>query len=175
MDYGKLLKYVGAPLAVLFALFLIYSTGYNNGVGAVEAERLSDQQKQALIVAGLEGQLIEKERLHVAETDKIKANLADRESQYDRDLARLRSDYAGRLLDSEQRATRYRALAEGGTAQCGSLASHAARLDASLVEGRSVAEELRATVELRDSQLRLLGSQIIADRQLYENYGTDQH
>jgi hypothetical protein len=35
-----------------------------------------------------------------------------------------------------------------------------------------VVEELRRTLVLRDSQLRLVGSQLLSDRQLYENYGT---
>lgn len=175
MPYGAILKYVGAPLLVLFALYLLYSTGYNNGVGAVEAERNADRAAQALVVAGLNGQLIEKERLHVAETTKIRSDLAGREAAYAADVSRLRADYAGRLLDSEQRATRYRAAADAGPDQCRSLASHAAQLDASLVEGRSVVEELRSTVELRDAQLRLVGSQLLSDRQLYEHYGTDRH
>lgn len=175
MPYGAILKYVGAPLAVLFALYLLYSTGYNNGVGAVEAEREADRAAQALVVAGLNGQLIEKERLHVAETKKIRADLTNLEGQYDRDLFRLRTDYAGSLRDSEQRAARYHALADASPDQCRGLASRTAQLDASLVEGRSVVEELRATVELRDSQLRLVGTQLLSDRQLYENYGTDRH
>lgn len=174
IPYGSLIKYVGAPLAVAAGLYFLYSTGYNNGVGAVEAEREADRAAQALVVAGLNGQLIEKERLHVAETSKIRTDLANRESQYDRDLALLRADYAVSLRDSEQRAARYRALADAGPDQCRSLAGYTAQLDGSLVEGRSVVEELRSTLELRDSQLRLVGSQLLSDRQLYENYGTSR-
>lgn len=172
IPYGSLIKYVGAPLAVVGCLYFLYSTGYNNGVGAVEAERDADRAAQALVVAGLNGQLIEKERLHVAETQKIRSDLASREGEYDRDLARLRADYAVSLRVSEQRASGYRALAEAGPDQCRSLAGYTAQLDASIVEGRSVVEELRSTLVLRDSQLRLVGSQLLSDRQLYENYGT---
>lgn len=175
MSGDSALKYIGGPLACLLVLILLYTTGYNNGVGAVEAEREADRQAQAIVVANLNGQIEQKEKQHVAETSKIRGDLAQLERAHVADLARLGSQYAVSLRDSEQRATRYRTLADTGPDQCRSVASRAAELDASLVEGRSVVEELRATIELRDSQLRLVGSQITSDRQLYENYGTDRN
>ena len=175
IPYLSLIKYVGIPLAVAGGLYFLYATGYNNGVGAVEAEREADRQAQALVVAELNGQIKQKERQHAEESSQIRGDLANREAAYAAAVDGLRADYALRLRDSEQRAARYRAAAEASPDQCRGLAGYAAQLDASIVEGRSVVEELRATVELRDSQLRLLGSQIISDRQLYEDYGTDQH
>lgn len=172
MSIGFALKYIGGPIACVLVLILLYTTGYNNGVGAVEAERKADRQEQALVVANLNGQIKQKEKAHAAETIKIKGDLAEREQAYASDLARLGSEYAMRLRDSEQRATRYSALANSGPDQCRSLASYTAQLDGSLVEGRSVVEELRSTLELRDQQLRLVGSQLLSDRQLYEDYGT---
>ncbi len=172
IPYVALIKYVGAPLAVLVVLYLLYSTGYNNGVGAVEAERDADRAAQELVLAELRGQMIEKERLHLAETNEIKGQLHAQEASYSIAVQRIHADYAGSLRNSEQRAASYRASAESGADQCRSLASYTAQLDLSLVEGRSVVEELRSTLELRDSQLRLVGSQLLSDRQLYENYGT---
>lgn len=168
IPYISLIKYVGIPLAVAGGLYFIYASGYNNGVGAVEAEREADRQAQALVVAELKGQMAQKEKEHDAETARIRDDLQSREAAYAADVTRLRSDYAVRLRDSEQRASRYRALAETGPDQCRSLASYTAQLDGSIVEGRSVVEELRATIELRDAQLRLVGSQLLSDRQLYE-------
>jgi hypothetical protein len=174
IPYVSLIKYVGAPVAVAAGLYFLYSTGYNKGVRAVEAERDADRAAQELVVRELRGQMREKERLHLAETDQIKGELNVQEASYRTALERLNAGYAVSVRDSEQRAARYRALAETGTDQCRSLASHTAQLDASLVEGRSVVEELRSTLELRDSQLRLVGSQLLSDRQLYENYGTSR-
>jgi hypothetical protein len=171
IPYMSLLKYIGLPLVGLVCLYLLYSTGYNNGVGAVEAERAADRVAQELVVAELNGQLQEKERLHRVETNKIKDELHVQEATYNNTVKRIYAELDLGLRDSEQRAAHYRALAETGTDQCRSLASHTAGLDASLVEGRSVVEELRSTLELRDSQLILVGSQLLSDRQLYENYG----
>lgn len=167
----SIVKYVGVPLAVVGGLYLLYSSGYRNGVGAVEAERERDRQAQALVVADLRGQMAQREKYHLAETNKIRNELNVQEATYTDALERIHADLDGSLRVSEQRADRYRALAAVGTAECRTLAGHAAELDRSLVEGRSVVEELRRTVELRDSQLRLVGAQLLSDRQLYEEYG----
>lgn len=175
MSLGFGLKYIGAPLAVVAFLIFIYATGYNRGVGAVEAERDADRHAQEKVVAELNGQLREKERIHATSTKQNSEDLLAQEAAYAGAVSRLRLDYAGSLRDSEQRAARYRALAEASPTQCSGLAGYTAKLDASLVEGRSVVEELRSTLELRDSQLKLVGEQLLSDRQLYENYGTDRN
>lgn len=69
--------------------------------------------------------------------------------------------------DAESRAARYRALSTAGEAERGRLASHAARLDASLAEGRLVAEQLRSAVVDRDQRIQLLADVIGADRSLF--------
>jgi hypothetical protein len=58
-------------------------------------------------------------------------------------------------------------MSKASEAERDRLASHAARLDASLAEGRVVAEQLRATVVERDAQLWLLADIIRADRALF--------
>lgn len=73
---------------------------------------------------------------------------------------------------AEGRAAQYRAMSQAGGAERDRLASHAARLDASLADGRRVAEELRATVVERDQQLQLLADVIRADRALAD-HGAD--
>lgn len=169
IPYVSLIKYVGVPLAVAGGLYFLYATGYNNGVGAVEAERQADRQAQQLVIAELTGKMLEREKAHAEESRQIRSDLQSQEAAYAADVSRLRADYAVSLRDSEQRAARYRAVAEAGPDQCRSLAGYTAQLDGSLVEGRAVVEELRSTLELRDSQLRLVGSQLLSDRQLYEN------
>jgi hypothetical protein len=69
--------------------------------------------------------------------------------------------------DAESRAARYRAMSTAGEAERDRLASHAARLDASLAEGRLVAEQLRAAVVDRDQRIQLLADVIGADRSLF--------
>lgn len=171
IPYMSLLKYIGLPLVGVLLFYLLYSTGYKSGVSAVEAERAADRAAQELVVAELNGQLREKERLHRVETEEIKDRLHVQEATYNNAVKLIYAELDNGLRDSERRAAHYRALAETGTDQCRSLASHTAGLDTSLVEGRSVVEELRTTLELRDAQLRLVGSQLLSDRQLYEDYG----
>lgn len=171
MTWGFGLKYIGAPVALIVCLFLLYTTGYNKGVEAIENERAADRRAFELQVADLNGQIKEREKAHVRETAEIQQALSVNEASYSDTLGRLRDDYAQRLRNSEERARGYLAFADSSSDECGALASHAARLDYSIEEGRSVVEELRSTLELRDSQLRLVGSQLIADRQLYEDYG----
>lgn len=175
MTFGTFLKYFGPPIVVIGLLIFLYTAGYNNGVGAIQAERKADQAAQALLVAELRGQLKAKEDQHARETAKLSSQLASQSATYADELRRIELSYAGGLRDSEQRAFRYRAIAEAGTDQCRNLASHTAELDRSIVEGRQVVEELRATIVLRDTQLKLVGAQLISDRQLYENYGTDHN
>lgn len=98
----------------------------------------------------------------------LTSRLQTAESNYASELARVSSNYDSRMQQSEKRASVYRSKAEAGTLECRSLASHAARLDSSLEEGRYLVSELRATLRLRDDQLIQLGNQIQADRKLLE-------
>ncbi|MDN4591261.1 hypothetical protein DBA29_22525 [Xenophilus aerolatus] len=66
--------------------------------------------------------------------------------------------------DADRRADRYRAMSKASEAERDRLASYAAGLDASLAEGRLLAEELRATLVDRDNRIRLLADTIRADR-----------
>ncbi|KAF1021895.1 MAG: hypothetical protein GAK30_01584 [Paracidovorax wautersii] len=82
-------------------------------------------------------------------------------------------DHAARAADAlrlqrsaETRAAQYRAMSQASEAERERLASHAARLDASLADGRQVVADLRATVVDRDNRIQLLADTIRADRAL---------
>ena len=98
----------------------------------------------------------------------MQARLKTANENYQSSLDAISSQYSARLQQSEQRAKVYQRQAEGGATECRSLASHAARLDNSLEQGRQLVEELRATVRLRDGQIIELSNQIRADRKLLE-------
>ena len=91
------------------------------------------------------------------------------------------ADSAARVADAvrwqraaEGRAAQYLAMSMAGEAERNRLASHAARLDSSLAEGRRVAEQLRADLVDRDLRISLLANVIHADRDLFEDGGTTQ-
>lgn len=84
------------------------------------------------------------------------------------------ADGATRIADAERlqraaesRAAQYLAMSKAGAAERDRLASHAARLDSSLAEGRRVAEQLRADLVNRDQRIQLLADIIRADRTLF--------
>ena len=93
--------------------------------------------------------------------------LAEKELSHAVILARLNSEYAGRMQLAEQRASYYQRLAKGGAVEQANLASHAARLDRSLEEGRRMVAELSATLRQRDDQLRAVSKQLENDRSLF--------
>lgn len=147
-------------------LFDTYTLGSRSGEASIQRQwdaqilkdkRAEEKQREANDKA---------EAIHRQQVSALQQELRDAQTSHRIELDRIAGEYAGRLLKSEQRASVYQRQAEGGAAECRSLASHAARLDASLEEGRSVVRELRATLGLRDDQLKALADQIKADRQL---------
>lgn len=119
----------------------------------------------------LETERIKAKNLQLSQENKdlsaqITTSLENANAKHAKALAAVRAEFDARMRKSETRAGIYREQAEGGTAECQRLASHAAELDRSLEQGRSLVEELRTTLGLRDEQLRQLGEQIRADRAL---------
>ena len=103
---------------------------------------------------------------HQKTVQKLTHDLSQANQDHAVALATARAEHSAQLRDSERRAYHYRLQAQAGSDSCGSLASHAARLDGSLTAGIELVEELRATLVLRDSQLKALGAQLMADRSL---------
>lgn len=146
----------------------LYFWGNSNGQDTVQ-KKWDDQKVEDLKAYNkLKGEYDVLNRQHSYEVGALTVRLQTAESNHASELARISDDYDSRMLKSEQRASIYKHQAEAGNTQCTSLASHAARLDSSLEEGRRLVEELRSTVRLRDSQLIELGKQIQADRKLFE-------
>lgn len=146
----------------------IYFWGNSNGQSTVQ-KKWDDQKVEDLkATQKLQDKYNALQRNHSYEVGLLTSRLQSAESNYASELARVSSDYDSRMQQSERRASVYQRQAEAGTLECRGLASHAARLDNSLEEGRRLVEELRATVRLRDNQLIELGKQIQADRKLFE-------
>lgn len=163
-----LIKWVGPPAIILSVVFAVYSCGYNNGVDTTMADWNTEKQSIEEQVAYLEGELKLREREHAQEVEDLSTELRESEEVYQARLDDISAVYAGRLRDSEARASRYNQIASADPSQCRSLAGHAAELDYTLEQGRYLVEEFRATLEQRESQLRILGQQIHADRKLME-------
>jgi hypothetical protein len=145
------------PLLLVFISVLSYQFGYVKGSQAIQAE--IKNAYDAMAVQEVEHQKKQKE---------IADALAQVRTEHETTLASQRAVFDQRLLQSDRRAQVYQRQAQAGAAAQRDLASHAAQLDRALEEGRDLVRELGSTLGLRDHQLKLLGDQIRADRQLLE-------
>ena len=165
----KMLISKGWPYLLVVVLgATIYFWGNSNGQTTVQKKWDAQKVEDLKAIQKLQDKYNALQRNHSYEVGLLTSRLQTAESNYASELARVSSDYDSRMQQSERRASVYQRQAEAGTLECRNLASHAARLDNSLEEGRRLVEELRATVRLRDNQLIELGKQIQADRKLFE-------
>lgn len=165
----KMLISKGWPYLLVVVLgATIYFWGNSNGQFTVQKKWDAQKVEDLKATKKLQDKYNALQRNHSYEVGLLTSRLQTAESNYASELARVSSDYDSRMQQSERRASVYKRQAETGTLECRNLASHAARLDNSLEEGRRLVEELRATVRLRDNQLIELGKQIQADRKLFE-------
>jgi hypothetical protein len=170
-----MISFSGSSLtnAIIIAAGLSFFSGslvasYNMGARKVTR----DWNAEKLVVAETIRQYQQRnhalELEHQASILSIEQRLREARDRHEQELDTLRADYAVRLRESEERATRYRQWAEGDTSDRERLADHTTGLDRHLVEGGRLVETLRAAIELRDRQLRLLGVHIRADRELFQ-------
>lgn len=126
------------------------------------------QQRQAAAEAVLKVQqeTAKKEAEHAAaqqtHSDAFTQAQPARDAALRRDLA-----VADRLrAGAERRAATYRQMARANAAACERLADRHAALDAHLVRGAAVVAGLAGDLDRRDAEVKLLRSQIDADRAL---------
>ncbi len=166
LPWIKILVVLVPIIIVAVTLFLVYDAGRDSGRSEVQSKWNAEKLVHGKAIAKLQDELRKKEAENASESRRIGNELKLVREDYEAKFAALDADYSKRLSDSASRGDRYRSLAEAGPAQCRSVASRAAQLDTSLEQGRRVVEELRSTLEQRDSQLRLLGLQLQNDRGL---------
>jgi cell division protein FtsB len=144
----------------------IQHLAYQDGAASVQSRWDTETARRDLITEQLKSKNEKLSQENKDLTAGIATNLENANVAHAKVIAGVRAEYTDRLRKSEARSGIYREQAEGGATQCRRLASHATELDRSLEEGRSVVQELRTTVGLRDQQLEQLGRQILADRAL---------
>ena len=163
---AKLIAVIVVAALAAFIVYSIFNVGVAIGSARVQASWNAQKEADQQRIDDLKEEIKQQEAIHQTDTTRISDELAEAKQKYTEDLADLRSEYEQRLRSSGNRADHYQRQARGSAIERDNLASHAARLDASLEEGRSVVRELRATLGLRDDQLKALADQIKADRQL---------
>jgi chromosome segregation ATPase len=154
--------------AILLVCFGLYSAGHKNGANEVQVKWDAERQGHAVAVATLQGEIKKLQELNRTENTRIDNAIQQANKNHAIALAALQSDYAGRLRLSEGRVSSYRRLSEGGTTEREYLANHAAELDRSLEQGRSLVRELRETVGQRDKEITALSERIKNDQRLFQ-------
>lgn len=162
----KALPSLIAVALILASGYCVYSWGYGHGARDVQLEWQQDREAARVAYDLLLEQVAEREAAYQVEQKRIVHELATAQTQHEIALSEQRVVFEQRLRLSDRRAQVYLSQAEAGTATSRDLASHAARLDRALEEGRELVGELAATLGLREAQLRQLGAQLRNDRQL---------
>ena len=167
------LKDIYKPLVYVFSSVLALSLFswfmYSKGQGNIQEKWDKEKTEQAIRIALVQDKYDQLFESHKLFSSQVANTLKEKDEKYEKDISSIAVAHTDSLRKYKSRADTYQRQAEAGTAEARSLASHAAQLDASLVEGKRVAAELAATVRLRDEQLILLGSQIKADRAILES------
>ncbi|ANJ65309.1 putative Rz/Rzl spanin protein [Erwinia phage vB_EamP_Rexella] len=169
MPLSNVLRYVviGLIVALLLGfLYWIWSAGNSHGRNAVQTDWDRQQKLYALAIQATKDNYAVAEASNRATTQRLTDELAAQNVSHQSELDAAKYDLSGRLQQSEARAAIYKRQASSGSAQCSALASHAAELDRSLEQGRSLVRELRETLRFRDEQLRAVSAKLLADRQL---------
>lgn len=157
-----------AALVAVGALIGGYAVGHHQGAASVQQQWDKVKAKTAQAITTQVTTTREKETTHASQSTQAVDTYRAAQASADAVAAARVADAERMQRGAEGRALRYRAMSEASAAERDRLASHAAQLDASLAEGRVVAEQLRAAVVERDGQIQLLADTIRADRQLFD-------
>lgn len=160
--------YLIVVVCTVLTLWGTYSLGSNSGEAHVQQQWDAQKAKDLLAIQKVRDELSQAESKHRQEVTSLEGELRNAEALHRNELDRLTGDFTVRLRDSKSRAGVYQRQAQGGAAERDRLARHAAELDRTLEEGRRLVAELRATLGLRDEQVKSLAAQIRADRALFK-------
>ena len=161
------MKYFALASAMVLAFSGSYYAVYQHGKGVVRAEWEEDTAKRNKAMQDLQDRYDVLSLDHKAKSETYARSLEEQKNAYETRLGELGADTDRRLRLSETRASVYQRQAQGGEAERRNLASHAAKLDRALEEGRQLVAQLATTLRQRDDQLRAVSQQLINDRNLF--------
>ena len=163
----KLAPWILATLVIGSLIWWVSHTSYVAGQRDIQEQWDAERATYKKAMDTLRDQYATLEAKARIDNQRNSDELAEKEKSHAVALVELRREYDGRLLQSDKRASYYQRLAKGGAVEQANLASHAARLDRSLEEGRRMVAELSETLRQRDDQLRAVSTQLKNDRSLF--------
>ena len=162
----KLAPWILATLVIGSLIWWVSHTSYVAGQRDIQEQWDAERATYKKAMDTLKDQYATLESKVRIDNQRNSDELAEKELSHAVILARLNSEYAGRMQLAEQRASRYQRQAQGGAVEQASLARHAAELDRTVESGRRLVAELSETLRQRDDQLRAVSQQLINDRKL---------
>ena len=163
--YILVIRIIACLLALGICVY-VYSAVEHRGEAKIQKLWDADKAQRGEALKKLTAQYALLAAAHRKTVQELTHDLTQANQEHAVAVATVRAEHSAQLRDSERRADHYRLQAQAGSDSCGSLASHAAQLDGSLTAGVELVEELRATLVLRDSQLKAVSTQLIVDRSL---------
>lgn len=164
--------YIFIGIGILFFSYYIYNSiydiGYNAGFNEVSQQWETKKAQYRSEFDKLKKEYQIKEEIYKEKNLSVILELNEAKQKYEKDIAYLTGSYNDKLRLSEQRASIYRNQAKAGDIERENLAAYAAKLDKSLTEGQQLVRELRSAIELRDSNISTLITQLKNDRKLLE-------
>lgn len=154
-------------------IYIAYNFAFTIGYDSCNKEFVAYKHEQLQKVLELETKFHEQEEKYQAETQALVQQVSESKEDFNNRLNAIERSYADRLQQSEQRASLYSKMSSNPSNSKSNLAAHTAKLDKALVEGRQLVAELRATIELRDEQLRQCGEQFKLMENAYAGSGRE--
>ena len=142
-------------LGIMACCICSYGAGYVEGQSKLKARYALEKSDYLNQISSLQLQYRAKETQYNEDLNKVKAEYAQAREDYIHTISKLESSYSSRLQQSEQRAMLYQRKATDNKG-CSTLADLSGRFDRSLTEGISLVRDLRDTIKLRDSQIKVL-------------------
>lgn len=163
---SKVVASLGVIALVVVSHGAFYFYGQHTGKNIVRAAWNTEKAQYTLAIETKTGEYAKKRDALLLNIQQLEQKVKDNEQAHVKALAAVNDDYATRLRTHQERASLYQRAARGSEAKQRALADHAAELDRTVVEGRRLVGELRATLGLREQQIQRLNE----ERQHERNY-----
>lgn len=147
-------------LIIVVVIWIIVTGIYQFGYYNCNKEFTAYKQTQLIKTLELENKYREQEKVYSEKTQDLVQQISESQESFTKQLNAIEQSYSNKLLESERRANLYKQMSSSSNNSSISLADYTARLDRTIVQGRQLVKELRATIELRDQQLKQCGEQL---------------
>ena len=165
----RILVVAAIAVAIGLSYKMTYTVGKLEGAKGVQRDWDKHEDARSAEINKIRGELNVLMAQHAQKQKEYEDELAASALAHEDELSRYRREYDDRLQLANNRAGVYQRQARGNEAERENLARHAAELDRSLEEGRSLVRELGQTLRQREVTIKALGGIILNDRTLLES------